>query len=74
MQHHIIYIPCVGLQEGQPNHNFHNKLRDGITDLAGNAFTLSHVRDDHLIHPVCTVQERKAQPKGSLPKYPPVEK
>ena len=27
----------------------HNELRDGVADLAGKAFTPSHVRDDSLI-------------------------
>ena len=30
----------------------HNKLRDGVTDMAGKAFTPSHVRNDPLIFAV----------------------
>ena len=39
----------------------HNKLRDGVSDLAVKAFTPSHVRNNHLIHPGCAVREGRAQ-------------
>ena len=43
----------------------HNELRDGVVDLAGKSFTLTHVRDDPLIFEVRAVQRTKAQPTGS---------
>ena len=40
----------------------HNELRDGVVDLAGKAFTSSHVRDDPLIYSGCAVKRTKAMP------------
>ena len=45
----------------------HNELRDGVADLAGKAFTLTHVRDDPLIFAGRAVQRPKAQPAGTTP-------
>ena len=50
----------------------HNKLCDGVADLAGKAFTSLHVRYDPLIHSGCAVREGKAHPAGSLHKNSPV--
>ena len=38
----------------------HNKLRDGVEDLAGKAFTSSHVRNDPLIYSGCAVKRTEA--------------
>ena len=43
----------------------HNELRDGVADLAGKAFTPSHVRDDSLIFAGCAVKRTKAAPAGA---------
>ena len=43
----------------------HNKLRDSVADLAGKAFTPSHVRNDPLIYSGCAVKRTKATPSGS---------
>ena len=43
----------------------HNELRDGVADLAGKAFTPSHVRDDPLIYSGCAVKRMKAAPSGA---------
>ena len=40
----------------------HNKLRDGVSDLAGKYFTPSHVREDSLIFAGCAVKRPKANP------------
>ena len=40
----------------------HNELRDGVADLAGNAFISSHVRNDPLIYQGCAVKRPKAKP------------
>ena len=40
----------------------HNELRDGVADLAGKAFTPSHVRDKPLIFAGCSVKRPKAKP------------
>ena len=40
----------------------HNKLRDGVADLAGKAFTPFHVRDDPLIYSGRAVKRTKAAP------------
>ena len=42
----------------------HNELRDGVADLAGKAFTPSHVRDNPLIYLGCAVKRMKATPAG----------
>ena len=42
----------------------HNKLRDGVADLAGKAFTPFHVRDDPLIYSGRAVKRTKAAPAG----------
>ena len=42
----------------------HNELRDGVADLAGKAFTPSHVRDDPLIYSGRAVRRTKATPAG----------
>ena len=36
--------------------NFHNKIYDGVVDLAGKYFSRSHMSNVTLIHPVRTVQ------------------
>ena len=41
-----------------------NELRDRVSDLAGKAFTPSHVRDDPLIYSVRAVKRTKATPAG----------
>ena len=43
----------------------HNDLRDGVADLAGKAFTSSHVRDEPLIYSGRAVKRTKATPAGS---------
>ena len=43
----------------------HNELRDGVADLAGKAFTPSHVRDDPLIYSGRAVKRKKATSAGS---------
>ena len=40
----------------------HNELRDGVVDLAGKAFTPSHVRDDPLMYSGRAVKRTKAAP------------
>ena len=40
----------------------HNKLQDGVADLAGRAFILSHVRVIPLISSSCSVKRPKAKP------------
>ena len=40
----------------------HNELHDGVADLAGKAFTPSHVRDDPLIYSGRAVKRMKATP------------
>ena len=42
----------------------HNKLRDGVVDLADKAFTPSHVRNDPLIFAGRVVKRMKAKPAG----------
>ena len=43
----------------------HNDLRDGLVDLAGKAFTPSHVRDGPLIYSGRAVKKTKAAPAGA---------
>ena len=43
----------------------HNELRDGVADLAGRAFTPSHVCNDPLIYQGCAVKSQKANPAGT---------
>ena len=43
----------------------HNELCDKVADLAGKAFTPSHVRDDPLILAGRTVKRTKAKPDGA---------
>ena len=43
----------------------HNELRDGVADLAGKAFTPSHVRNDPLIYSGRAVKRAKAAPAGT---------
>ena len=43
----------------------HNKLRDGVADLASKAFTPSHVRDDPLIYSGRAVRRTNPTPDGS---------
>ena len=43
----------------------HNELRDRVADLAGKAFTTSHVRDDPLIYSGCAMKRTKAAPAGA---------
>ena len=40
----------------------HNELREGVTDLAGKAFTPSHVHNDSLIYQGCAVKRTKSYP------------
>ena len=42
----------------------HNELCDGVADLAGKAFTPSHVRNDPLIYQCCAVKREKSKPSG----------
>ena len=48
----------------------HNKLRDGVADLASKAFTATHVRDDPNMFTGCAVRGGKAKSKvrGAPPK------
>ena len=43
----------------------HNDLRDGVSDLAGKAFTPDHVRDDPLIYSGRAMSRTKPKPDGS---------
>ena len=43
----------------------HNELRDDVADLAGEAFTPSHARNDPLIYSGCTVRRTKRTPAVS---------
>ena len=43
----------------------HNELRDGVADLAGKAFTPSHVHNDPLIYSGRAVKRTKATPTGA---------
>ena len=43
----------------------HNELREGVADLAGKAFTPSHVRDDPLIYSGRAMSRTKPMPAGS---------
>ena len=68
---------CDGFQSKFPiSHDFdckkgdlitvhHNEIRDGVADLAGKAFTPSHVRKDPLIYSGCAVKRTKAAPAGA---------
>ena len=56
----IIYISISALVTA-----LHNELRDGVADLAGKAFTPSHMRDDLLIYSGRAVRRTKAKPDGS---------
>ena len=47
--------------------SYHNKLRDRVVELAGEAFTPSHVHDDPLIFAGRSVQRPKSQPAGTTP-------
>ena len=51
----------------------HNKLRGGVADLAGKAFTPSHVRDNPVIYSGCAVRRTKPTLAG-LNKTKPSEK
>ena len=42
-----------------------NELRDGVADLAGRAFTPSHIRNNPLIYQGCAAKRPKAQPTGT---------
>ena len=48
----------------------HNELRDGVADLAGKAFTPSHVRSDPLIYSGRAMSRMKPKPAGSNIKNP----
>ena len=48
----------------------HNELHDGVADLAGKAFTSSHVRDDPLIYSGRDVSRTKPTPAGSTKPNP----
>ena len=43
----------------------HNEILDGVADLAGKAFTPSHMRNDQLIFVGCALKRAKAKPDGS---------
>ena len=51
----------------------HNNLHDGVADLAGKAFTPSHVRNDRLIFVGCATNSPKATPARSKSKTAPVD-
>ena len=57
---HTFYCKKGGLVTAR-----HNELRDGVSDLAGKAFTPSHVRDDLLIYSGRAVKRTKAAPSGA---------
>ena len=40
----------------------YNKIRDGVSDLSGKAFTPSHVRNNPIIYSGCAVKRTKAAP------------
>ena len=48
----------------------HNELRDGVAELAGKAFTPSHVRDDPLIYSGRALSRTKTTPAGSTKPNP----
>ena len=48
----------------------HNELRDGVSDLAGKAFTPSHVRDNPLIYSGRAMSRTKPMPAGSTKTNP----
>ena len=43
----------------------HNKIRDGIEELSGKAFTPSHVHDNPFIYSGRAVKRTKAAPAGA---------
>ena len=43
----------------------HNELREGVADLAGKAFTSSHVRDNPFTFSGCAVKRLKDKPAGT---------
>ena len=47
----------------------HNELCDRVADLDGKAFTSTHVRDKPPIFAGRSVQRRKAQMAGTIPRY-----
>ena len=49
----------------------HFDICDGVADLAGKAFTPSHVRDDPLIYSGRAMSRTKLMPAGSTKKNPP---
>ena len=56
---HALYCKRGGLVTAR-----HNDLRDGVADLAGKAFTPSHVRNNPLIYQGCAVKRTKSKPAG----------
>ena len=51
----------------------HNEIRDGVADLAGKAFTPSHVRNDPLIYQGCAMKRPKSKPAGLSGRTNPVD-
>ena len=60
----ILNMPRPRLQESWLVTARHNELCDRVADLAGRAFTPSHVRNDPLIYQGCAVTRSKSQPDG----------
>ena len=55
----------LGCKKGGLVKAHHNEIRDGIADLAGKAFTPSHVRDDPSIYSGRAMSRAKPMPAGS---------
>ena len=56
---------ALGCKKGGLVTACHNKLCDGVADLAGKAFSPSYVRDDPLIYSGRAVKRTKAAPARS---------
>ena len=53
----------------------HNELCDGVVDLAGKAFTPTHMRNDPLIYTGCAMKKPNANPGSpkATPATPPLQ-
>ena len=56
---------CCNCKRGGLVTERHNEFSDGVTDLAGKAFTSSHVRNNPLIFEDCAAKRPKAKPNRS---------
>ena len=62
MQRPFFIFCALGCKLGSLIMARHNKLRDGVSDLAGKYFTPSHVREDYLSFAGSVVKRPKANP------------